>query len=161
MCSLIQTFRNAWRAQKRFLQEIWVSLPIPLNYLCSKNDSKTKNFGLEFSKPRFVKPPRSLRKTAFEYKWKVFCIRMTFGSYFNITSSNHRAWIRKSFNPAALRARKVRVLFTLSMRRLALGRHRNGAALSTAASPRIRARWQLAFPQRKPQEKVQRRVMGS
>lgn len=99
-------------------------------------------FGLVFSKPRFVKPARFLSKTAFEFKWKVSWTRMTFGSYFNMTSGHHQAWIRKSFNPAAVRARKVRVLFTLSMRRLASVR-------STFASPRIRAWWQLAFPQRK------------
>lgn len=141
-------------------KESWMLVLHPIHF-CSKNVGKTSDFGLAFWKPRFVKSPRSLRKTAFEYKWKVFWIHMTFGSYFNITSGNHRAWIRKSFNPAALRAQKVRVLFTLCRDLLRHGgRHLNGAALSTATSPRIRARWQLAFPQRKLPKKIQRRVTG-
>lgn len=163
MCSLIRTFMNVCSGQERLLQEISRLGSHPI-HLCCKNDGKTSDFGLAFSKPRFVKPPRSLSKTAFEYKWKVSRTRMTFGSYFNITSSNHRAWIRKSFNPAALRARKVRVLFTLSMRRLASARWKTSKWSSAALLLPPGYVLGDSFPPEETisaHEEVQRRVTGS
>lgn len=84
---------------------------------------------------------------------------MTFGNFCNIATCHHQAWIRKSLNPALLRARKVQVLVPLTVLR-----HVSGTARSTPASPRIL--FSVTFPPSPPEEttsvheEVQRRVTG-